>query len=437
MDKRIKIIIALLDLELVFAASPGAAAAALGGCVADLDEPVDVELIGLTGLSQAAREPGGRVSMAPSADLVNHGPGDVAWNRAISPDTPVGPHPYLALHMYRLADGVLEQIGRADLKHAFFATNTGCPCAGGNVLFVGCEDQYGVTTNLNQRNLAPRAELDSLTRAWTSLGSHFDGVPVDDFRHHAGGSAHDDFEHRLVVLEPDLQTPGAGYFVEAWYLAPNDTNLLNSLGHRQVTPSFGGSSWAFPDAAPLELGPILDVWVDPSSPGPGEMSALVDTGAGRAQLAVVVTVLGGGIYRYEWALQNFDYEAQLRTFSVGVRPEMSVSNSGFGDGDGDPENDWTLSVGSNLATWSAPSDNELDWGRLYNFRMDVDAAPLDSLALMRPLAGEGTVSIETLAPALVVIPALPWPILAPALALLLAVVAGLRARARAGSPKNR
>lgn len=409
----------VLDATLRFApAPPGPLLLGPGDCIPDIGDPVDVELTVLGSTTQAAREIGGRVALAPAAELINNGPGDVAWNRAIKPDTPLGPHPYLALNMYRLVGDVLEQIGRADLKHAFFATNTGCACPGGHVLFDGCEDQYGVNTNLNQTYLAPRDELDVLDRSWISLASHFDGVPDDDdTRDHFGASDHDSFEHRLTVQDTDLQTPGARYFVEAWYLAPHDTNLLNSLGHRELSPSLFGSTWLFTNAAPMELGSILDVWVDPLGPDPGEQSSFVDTGEGRLQLAAVTTDLGGGTHHYEWALQNFDFESQLRSFSVPVLPGMNITNTGFGDGDEDAGNQWSVDVSAHRVTWTAPAGNELDWGRLYNFRLDADAAPLSSLGRMQPLDTPATISVATLAPAAITsIPALPWPLLAPALA---------------------
>ena len=428
--------VGVLDATLRIAPLPeGIVAQGAGDCIADLEDPVDVELTLLASTTQAAREPGGRVALAPAAELVNNGPGDIAWFRAIAPDSPVGRHPYLALHMYRLAGGVLEQIGRSDLKHAFFATNTGCPCAGGHVLYAGCEDQYGVSTNLNQTHLAPRHELDAFLRTWTSLGSHFDAVPVDDVRDHFGAADHDAFGHRLVVQEPDLQTAGASYFVEAWYLAPNDTNLLNSLGHRLVTPTFSGSSWAFADhpGAPMQLGSILDVWVDAGSPAPGEASTLVDTGQGRVQLAVVASDLGGGVHHYEWALMNFDYESQLRSFSVPLLPSLSVANPGFEDADGDASNDWTVALYPDRIEWTAPSGNALDWGRLYNFRMDVDAAPVASSARMEPLGAGTPVSAATLAPAAsLAVPAAPWPILAAALLAAGALALHRRARAPSG-----
>jgi len=384
----------VLDAQLALASEPSAQAAApagapgpLGGeCVGDFSQPVDLLMDDLSGMTQVAREPGGRVAIAPGAVVRNLGPGDVQWYRSIAPASPVGPHPYLALHFYRLAGGVLEQIGRGDLKHTFFSTNTDCDCPGGQILYAGCEDYYGVFTNVDRINLAPRDEIDAFSLVWSSLGSHFDGVPVDDFRHHGGDSAHDAFQHRLVVREPDLQTPGARYFYDGWYIAPNDTNLENSMGHREVDPAFAGSTWSFPtvDAGTANTS-ILDVFVDPLDVQPGQATELHDTGEGRVHLAVVSTARGGGVYHYEYALMNFDFERKIASFSIPVGAGQIVSDTGFGDANGNASDDWTASVGGGRVTWTAPAGNALDWGTLYNFRFDVNAPPGETLATLTPL----------------------------------------------------
>jgi hypothetical protein len=388
-----------LSLELAESGATASEALAAGECVGDFTRPVDLLMVDISGMTQSAREPGGRVALAPSATVRNLGPGDVQWFRTIAPLNPVGPHPYLVLNFYRLSGGVLEQIGRSDLKHAFFATNTGCSCGGGQILYAGCGDVYGAFTNLDRMNFAPRNEINAFTLSWSSRGSHFDGLPVDDFLSHGGDFQHDNFEHLLVVREPDLQTPGARYFYDGWYMAPNDSNLANSMGHREVAPAFAGSTWSFPTIdAGTANGSILDVLVDPRNVRPGEATQLVDTGAGRVQLAVVTRNLGGGVFHYEYALMNFDFERQIRKFSLRIGPGQIVSNAGFGDADGNPQNDWTPSVAGGLITWTAPAGNALDWGTLYNFRVDADAAPVVSAATLTPLdAGSPTaVVVRTL-----------------------------------------
>ena len=394
--------IGVLDAELALDPAPGGgssmAASTVAACAGDFSQPADLQMLTLSNMSQAVREPGGRIAIAPGATVHNLGPGDVQWYRAIAPATPVGPHPFLVLDFYRLSGGVLEQIGREDVKHAYFATNDLCGCPSGHVLYAGCQDVYGINTNLDRFNLAARSEVDVSTVSWTRLGSHFDGAPVDDYRDHGGEPDHDAFEHRLVVMEPDLQTPGARYFYDGWYLAPNDPNLTNSMGRREVAPSFAGSTWSFPavDAGTVN-GSILDVLVDPQNVLPGQATELLDTGEGRVHLVAVTTDLGGGDYHYEYALMNFDFERQVQSFSlpIGAHP---VSNTGFDDGDTSAANDWTPSSANGNVTWTAPPGHALDWGTLLNFRFEAHAAPVETFAGLVPLASgnPGFVAVQTL-----------------------------------------
>jgi hypothetical protein len=241
--------------------------------------------------------------------------------------------------------------------------------------------------------------VDPLAVSWTSLGSHFDGIPVNDYRDHGGDADHDSFEHRLVVIEPDLQTPGARYFYDGWYLAPNDPNLGNSVGHREVDPTFAGSTWTFPTIdAGTANGSILDVLVNPANVLPGQSSELLDTGQGRVHLVAVTSDLGGGNYHYEYALMNFDFERQVQSFSLPLGPAQTVSNTGFGDGDTNGSNDWTPSIANGSVTWTAPAGHALAWGTLYNFRFDANAVPVEAYARLTPFqAGSpATVAVRTL-----------------------------------------
>jgi hypothetical protein len=382
------------DWRIVGDVAPSARALAPRGVEECLDVPglpLDVALVGLGSLTQAAREPGGRVAMAPSARLENVGAGPIPWNFPIAPEIPQGEHPYLVMHFYRLAGGVLEQIGRSDLKHAFFTINTGCPCRPGNVLFPGCRDTYGVFTNLDRFNLAPREELAAHNGAWTALGSHFDGVPRDASRDHFGDLEHDDFEHRLVVREADLQVPGARYFVEGWYVVPGDVDLLNSLGNVEVTPVLADETWAFPvQDAELRQGSILDRLVDPGDAQAQESSVLVDTGEGRVQLAMRVRA-EGGVHHYEYALMNFDVDRGLASFSVPRPPGVAITNPSFRDGDADGTNDWSVAIEPRRIVWMAPVGGGLAWGTLVGFAFDADTAsePTTTRAEILP-AGAGS-----------------------------------------------
>ena len=374
----------------------------LGGCVPDFAGDVDVELVDLYGLGEVHHE-GGRVAMAASAKLRNSGTADVEWYRPIDPDGGggpgvVGPHPYLAMSLYRLAGGALRQIGRADVKHAFYATNDDCGCQGDQILYDGCTDLYAAVTNQNRTNLAPRHEVTASTGAWESLGSHFDGDPVDDFRHHYGEGDHpDEFEHRLTVAEDDLMVPGARYFIEAWYVAANDVDLFNSMGRREVAPQLT-TGWSFPIVdGGMTRGPAIDAWIDRASPPPGAAAVVLDTGEGRVELAGAAAARAAGVHRYDYGLMNFDFDRRLRSLSVPLPAGVKLAGVTFHDGDDNAANDWQSTVTATEITWStpagAPALGALDWGTLYSFGFEANAAPAaaDPTATMEVLeAGSPT-----------------------------------------------
>ena len=365
-----------------------------GTCAADFSGVVDVALTELTSLTEVAHD-SPRVAMAPSAKLANVGVADVPWFQAIAPDSPLGQHPFLYIRMFRMADGILEQIAESDLKHAFFSINSDCICQPDQILYDGCGDTYGVFTNTSRYYLAPRDELTAATGDWTSLGSHFDhqdGMADDDVRSHGGDDDHpDDFEHLMTAMESDLSTPGARYFYSAWYLVKDDEDIDNNMGYREVTPTLSGG-WSFPHVAGnvLENGPTLDAWVDPSAPPAGAASTLVDecvdvtTGDcdGHLKVAAKTTLAPNGLYRYDYAVQNLDYDPQIDSFSIPLPAGVEVTNVGFGDIDDDPGNDWVATVTPSAITWDLPggASSALDWGTLYNFRFEANADSTDVTA---------------------------------------------------------
>lgn len=380
-------------------------------CQCDFGGPVDILLESISSVSEAYHD-SERVAFAPSAKLQNVGTADVPWYRSIAPDgwapfLDVGQHPFLVMHLYRTAGGRIRQVGRSDLKHAFFSGNTPpCNCQSDQVLYNDCTDLYGDSTNYNRQFLAPRDELTASTGEWTRIGSHFDGPspdPQPDFRNHSSGDHGDPFEHRLSAAVADLQTPGADYRIEAWYLVQGDIDIYNSMGHRLVAPAFNGS-WTFPflDLG-LTRGSVLDTWVDPLAPPAGAANVKITTAPdeGELQLAVVTSTLPSGFTHYEYALMNFDFDRQVDSFSVPLVPGTQVQNAWFGDVDATAGNDWTPTVGATDITWQAPVGSELDWGTLFNFAFDANAQPgADQATLGVFEAGSPTsVAAATVAPA--------------------------------------
>jgi hypothetical protein len=93
------------------------------------------------------------------------------------------------------------------------------------------------------------------------------------------------------------------------------------------------------------------------------------------KLAVRATDLGGGQWRYDYALMNLDFDPRVKMFSVPLPPGAAVTDVGFHDADEDPENDWILTIGRRVA-WRAPSDAATqDWSTLLSFHFTINAAP--------------------------------------------------------------
>ena len=352
---------------------------------------VDVGLVNMSSIGQAGISTvNGRsvVVVLPSAELENLGTANVPW---FSQFTNLGnppfndQHPFLVWQMARSSNGVFEPIGKSDLKHAFLTINTGCDagaCTDSHVLGIGCADVYGTSTNNSTGSLAPRTEVTASTGIWSHCGgipSHFDvnGDCNRDFF----GNGENSFTHGLKAAEADLQVAGATYYVEAFYIVRDDINIFNSMGRRQVTPSKPGSTWMFPTVGPYAMGPAINAWVNPTTPGANADNELLDTGEGHVQLAVRVTDIAGGKKRFAYALQNHDFDRRIKSFRIPFNTTVgTIENVVYADGDGFAANDWTPIIDAAGITWQIPDSAvappaphpALDYATLVSFRFDSD-----------------------------------------------------------------
>jgi hypothetical protein len=172
------------------------------------------------------------------------------------------------------------------------------------------------------------------------------------------------------------------------------------MGWREVAFAKTGSNWSVslvgdsPPGADFHQGPALDQWIDPSAPPANAQNVELATPLGRARVAVKATDLGAGQWRYEYAVENFDYahaeidpahadEPNLMVdsnhgfarFSVPLPQGATATSLRFDDADDDATNDWTASTANQSVTWTAPIGNSLDWGTLYHFELVANAAP--------------------------------------------------------------
>jgi len=376
-------------------------------CTTNYGPGIDVQLTVLNSMQQTARS-NGLVALTMATKLVNVGTHDVPWFWAIDPPGPVQPvtgqHPYAVFNLYQLRDGIFRQIGKSDVKHAFYSTNTDCDCPGAQVIFAGCSDTYGFNNNANQFYFGPRSEVHAFSGQWDSLGSHFDvteAEPVpDNFRSHS--SETNIFAHRLVVSESTLAVTDALYFVESWYLVQGDTNEYNSMGFRSVTPNYSNGVWTFITQTTLTNGPAIDAFAPRNTITEYQGHQVLDTSEGIIHVAVTVSTLGGGMFRYGYAVMNLNFDRQIQSFSIPVSPGATVTNLMFTDTDNLATNDWTASSSDGWMTWNMVETNGLSWGTLFSFSVDTDVPPAPSQSELSSLepGPTHTFSVPTLAPSI-------------------------------------
>jgi hypothetical protein len=342
---------------------------------------------------------------------------DVPWYMKFSGTFPPynnDQHPFLIWNLYRVdSNGAITQIGRSGLKHAFATSNDGpnCEgCNGNNVLGRACADQYPMSSNDATQLLGPRQEVVPALGIWGRCGSIYD--PDCDGIQNAPPADPQQTNFRMLVRETDIDPAanvGSALHIEAWYVVREDIDIYNTMATRPIvinwhTPTGLPAQWQVGGLSPFRLGPAIDRWVDPDAPGPLARNVELATPEGRAKVAVKVQDLGGGSYRYDFAVMNFDFaravtqgaEPNLRVlrargfdrFEIARAADSNVASVGFTDGDASAANDWVSSVGAESIVWVAPDASaSLDWGSMYRFSVVANQAPWNATVRLRVTEG--------------------------------------------------
>ena len=327
-------------------------------------------------------------------------------------------HPVIGQNMFRLKDDRFEQIGMSWLKHGFTALqmdecNIGCHSSGtGTRLGVGCSDPYTAGLNGQQSYLGPRWQVNA----------HTGYFPYPPTRPPLTGSV---IERRLQVhnvdLDPDLND-GAAYFVSSQYVAADDAqggNGNNNESYARISVWWDSSDSRYRASVNGETQreqPGIRAWKDQDSDPSSILEVDVQIpGEGLLILAAKAIDVGGGIWRYEYALQNVNSHRSGGSFSVPLPPEVVAGAPGFHDVDyhsGGPydNTDWTISITPMAVEWSSPqtyaqnpNSNALRWGTIYNFWFEANTPPRNvdaTIGLFRPGVPD-SVMVEALGPSAV------------------------------------
>jgi len=361
---------------------------------------VDVYLTGMNAQQQRNLN-NGYIVVTPSAELRNgianptltqsQDMADVTWYSKFSGTFDPyqnAQHPFLVWNMYREIDGRFEQIGVSGVKHAFLTINVSCDinCGNNHILWPGCEDVYGTGNNDSGSDLGPRDGVEAFQGLWTESPSFFD--PDGDGSHVNSSNGTD--ENRMVVAESDLGVAGATYSISAWYLVRDDINIFNTMGYKAYNLQQSGSNWFFQAQSALANGPASDQYVAPNSfdlsAGTASIRKLI-SGLGHITLAVKVNDLTNGQYRYNYMIENHDYDPKIASVSFPLTDSASLTDWVFADVDESAANDWIVTRDNNVMTIQSTAGNEIDWGILYSFSFTTNAAPQAGNVVVKSSSG--------------------------------------------------
>ncbi len=331
---------------------------------------------------------GGLDALALGTTSCNMGSANLNWFASTNQ------HPVIGGNLYRYKTvggaGRFEQIGQSWLKHGFAALSGSlcCTCqgGGGSQLGVGCSDPYSSGLNGSQGGLGPRWQVNAAT-------GNFTYPPANPAW--SGATA-----RRIEVLLTDLEATGTGtrFFGECQYVTPDDAlagNQNNNASWREITTTGGPANFNFALLGSTQrTQSAIRVWQQIDA-----QVQLTDVQVPNDGLFVVGSRafdLGGGQWRYEYAVYNMNSHRSGGRFSIPLPAGANVTNAGFhgvtyrnGDGPGNinlSSADWTFTHAGAVGTWATQTEaqnvsaNALRWGSTYNFRLDCDVAPVNGSA---------------------------------------------------------
>lgn len=325
-------------------------------------------------------------------------------------------HPVIGQNLYRYSvvngAGRYEQIGQSFLKHGFTALN-GTVCGAcsthdgnGSTLDPTCSDPYSASLNGSQSRLGPKSQVNAFTGHYPYPFTA-QTLPSTDA---TGRQIARRLQVRASEVNPTLN-PGAIYFAEGHYIASDDAaagNGLNNAGYRRVRITGTDASYTMSTVSGFTTQRQKSAIYGWQSVDPEVVVTEAQVpGEGMFYVASRVTPIAGGMYHYEYAIQNFNSDRSGASFTLNLDPMgdpslIELTNIGFRDVDyhsGEPYSgtDWATSRSATSFRWGTEAHsvnanaNALRWSTMYTFRFDSDRAPAagtGSIGLFKPGQGD-------------------------------------------------
>lgn len=314
--------------------------------------------------------------------------------------------PIIMQNMYRIKNGVMQQIGlQSFMKHSFCALSEhgcgACQSTDCDTLGIGCADTYGA--GLNSGGNCPRSDVNGFTGYY----------PYPFSISPTGPSV---LRGNLQIANVDVD-PGynasARYFIEAQYVAADDMaagNGHNNASWREIifnsvsstSPVSNGPSATHPGESAIEAWAGIDSSVD--------LNVQFAPNDGKIIVGVKVIDNGNGSYEYHYAVYNMNCDRSIGSISIPTTGEI-VSNLGFHDVNYSSAEiysgtDWNGTAYLDFVTWDTQTysqnqnANAIRWGTMYNFNFTSLSPPVEGsidLGLFKP-NGPSIFAVNALVP---------------------------------------
>lgn len=296
-------------------------------------------------------------------------------------------HPVIGATIYRLKDGVLEQVGISWLKHGFATLNGtlcgACQPTNGTTLGILCSDPYSASLNGSQNNLGPRTDVNSYDGFFPYPPSLSPGSGVLNGRIQAPND----------MIDPALNA-GARYFVEAQYVHPEDSAKIgngdNNVSIREILFNAGSAPWTTSFvASTIREETMVEQWaaLDPTV----TLSEIAFPQDGSIFVASKAIQNSPTSWTYVYAVYNRDSDRGARALGIPVPVAANVSARSFHDvayhsGEAVYSTDWSevdgpLAGQPRVLGWFTgtqlqdPNHNAIRWGTTYTMSFTCDRAP--------------------------------------------------------------
>ena len=335
----------------------------------------------------------GLVGLSAATTSCNVGTDNLNWYQL-----PDNRHPVIALNLYMLGkNGRMEQVGQSWVKHGFFATNEdlcrgqgipgisdgGCPRIDnedGQVLRPQCGDPYDETLNAREDMLGPRSKINPTSGAFGADAQDLSGYPPSTAA-----------QRIITADEAALMQQGARFFIEAQYIASDDStsgHSLNNVTYREMRPTKSGNRWRFDFLTPqLRFIPAIRAWEGAKF---ADVEGIEQGAKAKVVVAYKVTPIEGK-FRYDYAVYNMNSDLGVGSLSIpaaGLQSGSEGFKAAKSSGEIWSNDPWTAKTAGNAITWSAepfatsPKANAIRWGTTYNFWFVSDAAPTQGKATL-------------------------------------------------------